>query len=262
MTSLDPRSLLSAESESQTLRALLELRDLLMRGEFKPGERLREIQLAERLGVSRTPARLALERLAHEGLLESRPKGGFEVREFTLQDIRDAIEVRGVLESSAARMAAERLTSDDELAPMRACVNEIDRLVHGPEHAFEELAGYGAINERFHAALIDIAKSPILARAMEQVRALPFAAPSAFTASQAEDRRWRELVTVAQWQHRRIIDAIAARDTMRAAATAREHARIALHSVELALHDKRLSTMPGGSLVRIPGPHDDSETNL
>ena len=99
MTSPGPRALIGSESESQTVRALLEMRELLMRGEFKPGEHIREIPVAERLGVSRTPARLVLERLAHEGLLEARAKCGFMVRKFTLQDILDAIEIRGVLET-------------------------------------------------------------------------------------------------------------------------------------------------------------------
>src|SRR5579872_1345650 len=74
-----------AESESQTLRALLRMREMIVRGEFSPGERIREIPLSERLGVSRTPLRLVLERLEHEGLLEARPTVGFVVREFTIQ---------------------------------------------------------------------------------------------------------------------------------------------------------------------------------
>src|SRR5215471_12055158 len=89
---------------SQTGRALLELRELLLKGEFHPGERLSELQLVARLGVSRTPVRLALHRLAHEGLLEATPSGRSIVREFTISDVWDAIELRGVLEGTAARM--------------------------------------------------------------------------------------------------------------------------------------------------------------
>src|SRR5215472_10924352 len=96
-----------AEFTSQTGRALLMLRELLLKGEFRPGERLSELQLVPRLGVSRTPIRSALDRLAHEGLLEETPSGRFLVREFTLADVWDAIELRGVLEGTAARLAAE-----------------------------------------------------------------------------------------------------------------------------------------------------------
>jgi GntR family transcriptional regulator of vanillate catabolism len=97
------------EFVSQTGRTLLTLRELILKGEFQPGERLSELALVARLRVSRTPIRLALDRLAHEGLLEPSPSGGFVVREFTIEDVWDAIEMRGVLEGSAARLAAERL---------------------------------------------------------------------------------------------------------------------------------------------------------
>ena len=96
-------------AQSQTVKATLGLRELVLDGEFSPGERVPEIGLAKRLGVSRTPLRLALSTLAHEGLLEPLPGGGFVVRAFTLRDVTDAIELRGVLEGTAARLAAERL---------------------------------------------------------------------------------------------------------------------------------------------------------
>src|SRR6476661_7927555 len=95
------------EFVSQTGRTLLTLREMLLKGEFAPGERLSELALVARLNVSRTPIRLALDRLSHEGLLEAFPSGGFIVCEFTLADIWDALDMRGVLEGTAARLAAE-----------------------------------------------------------------------------------------------------------------------------------------------------------
>src|SRR5579871_6967635 len=108
------RSITTTDINSQTGRTLLNLREMLLRGDFQPGERISELPLVARLGVSRTPIRLALDRLAHEGLLEVCPSGGFVVREFTVEDIWDAIEMRGVLEGTAARLAAERLTDNSE----------------------------------------------------------------------------------------------------------------------------------------------------
>jgi GntR family transcriptional regulator of vanillate catabolism len=245
------RPIPGTESDSQTLRAVLQMREMLMRGEFRRGEHIREIPLAERLNVSRTPARLALERLAHEGLLEARPKGGFVVREFTLQDILDAIEIRGALEGMAAQMAAERLESPDELAGMRECLARTEELIEDVGPVLHSMVAYTAINDRFHASLIELAKSPILTRSMEQVRALPFASPSAFTGSQAEARTWRETITVAHFHHKAIVEAIAGRNAARAAATAREHCALARRGVELALREKRLGDLPGGSLVRL-----------
>ena len=79
-------------NRTQMMRALLALREQLLNGEFKPGERMSELPLVERLGVSRTPLRLALASLEHEGLLRVLPTGGYVVREFTQADIRQAIE--------------------------------------------------------------------------------------------------------------------------------------------------------------------------
>ena len=82
---------------------------MLLEGHFQPGERIREVPLAAELGVSRIPLRLVLERLAHEGLLVVRPTRGFVVQRFSTADIYEAIELRGLLEGMAARLAAERV---------------------------------------------------------------------------------------------------------------------------------------------------------
>src|SRR5262249_55694922 len=105
------------------------MRDLLLRGAFKPGERLREVPLAARLNVSRTPLRLVLDRLEHEGLLTARPKGGFVASAFTVRELHDAIDVRGALEGMAARYAAERLENVAETGDLRSCLQRIDRLL-------------------------------------------------------------------------------------------------------------------------------------
>ena len=96
---------------SQTVKAQLRLRALIVGGELRPGARIAELALVERLGMSRTPIRMALARLQEEGLLDALPGGGFVVKDFSEGDIRDAIELRGTLEGLAARLAAERGTS-------------------------------------------------------------------------------------------------------------------------------------------------------
>src|SRR6187431_2874937 len=108
-----------ADDSSQKGRALVLLREMILRGDFQPGERLSELSLVARLSISRTPIRLALESLAHEGLLESSASGGFVARAFTIEDVWDAIEVRGVLEGTAARLAAERLEDVSEVEGLR-----------------------------------------------------------------------------------------------------------------------------------------------
>src|SRR5437588_7318449 len=108
-----------SDDVSHNARTLLRLREMLFKGEFQRGERLSELPLVARLGVSRTPIRLALQRLSHEGLLEASRSGGFVVRQFTVDAVWDALEVRGVLEGTAARLAAERIESVRELDTLR-----------------------------------------------------------------------------------------------------------------------------------------------
>jgi len=248
MTSKLPR----ADGESQTLRALVEMRELLVRGEFKPGERIREIPLAARLGVSRTPLRLVLDRLEHEGLLKARPTGGFVASQFSLQDILDVIELRGVLEGMAARLAAERLESKTEMAPMLESLDQLEGVLRRQPVDIETMVGYIPWNERFHEQLLALAKSAMLRRSMEQVLVLPFASPNAFALSELKSEDWGDALRMAQWQHRAIADSIANREGGRAEAIAREHSRMARRSVLKAFEERRLQDMRGGRLVRIP----------
>src|SRR5262245_28955408 len=161
---------------SHTARALFTLRESLMRGEFAPGERMSELPLVARLGVSRTPIRLALERLAHMGLLDISATGGFTVRGYSAAEALDAIEIRGVIEGTAARLAAERLVDVSEVETLRRLGAEMDRL---ERLTIDSFAHYMDVNEAFHLAIIDLAKSAMVKRAFEQAVSLPFASPSA-----------------------------------------------------------------------------------
>jgi GntR family transcriptional regulator, vanillate catabolism transcriptional regulator len=240
----------AAEGTSQGVRALLSLRELLLSGEFPPGTRMSELPLVERLGVSRTPLRLALSTLEHEGLLESLDGGGYAVREFTMDEIHDAIELRGVLEGTAARFAAERGATPEQLARMRQLSDEMDPLVHRSD--VDSFWQYVERNRAFHALLVEAAASPVLERALEGIVALPFASPSALVQGQAELPESREILVIAQDHHRALIDAIEQREAARAEALAREHARIALRNLEIVLDNSDvLERIPGASLINL-----------
>jgi GntR family transcriptional regulator, vanillate catabolism transcriptional regulator len=250
----------SSEFVSQTGRTLLNLRGMLLRGDFQPGERLSELPLVARLGVSRTPIRLALDRLAHEGLLEPSPTGGFVVRAFSIEDIWDAIETRGVLEGAAARFAAERLEHDRELAQLREYRDELDEMIrlNGDPEKFtepdiESFARYLDLNEAFHSEIVTLAKSSMLRRALDDVTSVPFASPSALLYARSKLPRAPQMFAISHEHHRAIVEAIEQRQGTRAEAVAREHARMSRRNVELALSDASiLSSVPGASLIRIP----------
>ena len=239
--------------ESQTLRALLLMRELLLRGEFRSGERIREIPLAARLHVSRTPLRLVLGRLEEEGLVAARPTGGFVASEFSVRDIHDGIEIRGALEGTAAKLAAERVLRPDDLAPIRTCLARIDRLLQRWASGTDSLARYITLNEQFHRLLVDLAKSPMVRRAVDRAVALPFASPNAFLMGHAQKKEGRQIVVMSQVHHHAIVDAIAHREPARAESMAREHSRLARTSLEMVLRDRHLlAKIPGASLIRFP----------
>lgn len=88
------------------------LRRAIMQGDLKPGERLMEIKLANRLGVSRTPIREAIRMLELEGLVTMVPRKGAQVAEITEKDLKDVLEVRRTLEIMAGEIACERITPE------------------------------------------------------------------------------------------------------------------------------------------------------
>jgi GntR family transcriptional regulator, vanillate catabolism transcriptional regulator len=238
-------------ANSQTTKAILGLRELLLSGAFEPRERVPELRLVDELGVSRTPLRIALMTLAHEGFLETLPGGGFVVREFTRRDIDDAIELRGVLEGTAARLAAERLESDQELERLRALCRELDAIVRSP--SMEAFMEYLRVNQEFHVAFRELAKSPQLNRALDHVLALPFAPPSALVMVHAALPESWEIFLVAQHQHVALVEAIGRREGARAEGIAREHAQIARRNLDLALENRDiLERLPGSTLLRLP----------
>lgn len=240
--------------ESQTLRTLLEMRELILRGEFRPGERLREVPLASRLNVSRTPLRLVLDRLAQEGLLKARPTGGFVASEFSVEDIRDAIEIRGVLEGAAAHRAAERFKTAEECSRLRGVIVALDGLVRQTTSidSMEFFARYIDLNGQFHALVLELAKSAMLSRSMEHVLTLPFSSPNAFFLTETETVEGRETILLSQAHHRAIASAIIDGEGARAETLAREHSRLARTNLETALKQHNITRIPGASLVKFP----------
>jgi GntR family transcriptional regulator of vanillate catabolism len=234
-----------ARSDSHTDRLIFSLRELILHGKFTPGQRLTELGLVPLLGASRTPVRLALERLAYEGLVEIVPTGGFRVRAFTVPEILDAIEIRGVLEGTAVRMAAERLASSHDLSELKAlqAVATLDIPV-----TIEGFGRFLALNDRFHHEFWRLSKSPPLIRALEQACRIPFVAPSAAVFVRGE--RDTADVFVAAEHHRAIVEAIEAREGTRAEALAREHSYIARRTLLLALERRQdADDVPGSALI-------------
>ena len=239
---------------SQTVKAQLRLRELILAGELAAADRISELALVERLGMSRTPIRMALVRLQEEGLLEVIPSGGFMVKDFTEADIRDAIEVRGTLEGLAARLAAERGASPSALSELADCLDKIDELLAATSLDIDRFSSYTDLNAYFHRLMMDLPESRVVTRQIERAVTIPFASPDAFVMVQALTPEGRDILFVAQQQHRAVVEAIERREGTRAEAIMREHARIAQRNLQTALkNQKTLNMLPGGKLIRRRG---------
>jgi len=120
------------------------LRKEILRGDLKPGERLMEIQLANRLGVSRTPVREAIRKLELEGLVLMIPRRGAEVAKITEKSLRDTLEVRRTLEKLAVTLACQRFT-DNELEELRKAADHCGTFLNK-----NDLMGIARADEKFH----------------------------------------------------------------------------------------------------------------
>ncbi|NTJ43785.1 GntR family transcriptional regulator [Agrobacterium larrymoorei] len=240
----------TSDAATHGRRAVIELREKIVSGELPGGMRLFEVSLAEELDISRTPVREALSRLAEEGLLDRLPNGGFVVRRFGYSDVVDSIELRGVMEGTAARLAAERGVSPEALA---AIVNTVDRLdaCFGVEADDVDFDAYSELNELFHHQLAALSGSDIVRREVNRASSLPFASPSAFLPDKTEIAAFRRSLRSAQAQHRALVEAIAAREGSRAEWIAREHARTARHNLEYIFGEEPelLAKIPGLAII-------------
>lgn len=228
LSAVRPPELQAAEEGgSQAVKAQQRLREWILAGELPGGTRIAELALVERLGMSRTPIRAALMRLGQEGLLDALSGGGYAVRTFSERDVADAIELRGTLEGLAARLAAERGVRPALLQSAGDCLDQIDGLLRLGTLDDDSFSGYVRWNGRFHALLAEMADSRVLAREIERASSLPFASASGFVGVQAHSPDARDMLMVAQHQHRQVLQAITQREAGRAEALMREHSRMA-----------------------------------
>jgi len=238
------------ESSSQSVKAQLKLRELILSGALPAGERIAELTLVALLGVSRTPIRAALIRLEQERLLDALPHGGFAVRTFSEAEVSDAIELRGQVEGLAARFAAERGPAPALLLQAQHCLDEIDRVLSEPALTDDSFSAYVLLNHRFHSVLAELSGSAVLVRELARLNSQPFASPSGFVGVQSNTPQSRDMLVVAQHQHRQVLTAIAQREGARAESLMLEHSRLAQSNLRQALRSPQDFAMPGVQLIR------------
>jgi GntR family transcriptional regulator of vanillate catabolism len=222
------------------------LRRAILSGDLQPGERVQEVPLTERLGVSRTPVRAALQKLASEGLLDYAPNRGYSVRAFPVGEVVSAYEVRAVLEGLAARLAAERGLSEEHRAVLEQCLRDGDTLL---AHALEEVdrSPYGVINASFHETLHAAAGSRMLSDMVQLCQHVPVSSPRNVVAFEDRDVRRRHD------DHHRIFEAIIGREPWRAEMLMRDH----VASVKTSLVRSMSAGVGLNSPKELPASADD-----
>lgn len=186
------------------------IREAIKNGALQPRERLMEIQLADELGVSRTPVREALRKLELEGFIVMVPRKGAYVSDLSMKDVADVFEIRAALEGLAGALAAERIT-EEELETMERLLvekgeainlNDIDKLV--------------AVDTRFHEAMYQASRNErltvIISNLREQIQRFRL------TSLSVPGRKQDSLK-----EHRGLLEAIQARDIQLARQLAQEH---------------------------------------
>ncbi len=140
------------------------LKQAIIRGNIAPGSRLVESRIADSSGVSRTPVREALHKLESQGFLKKLPAGGFAVLGLTSQDIDETFGIRSVLESYAARLAAENHTPEG--------LARLEKEIEAYQHCLElgQVNELEKINTRFHELLYTLSNSPRLIKMIDDLK--------------------------------------------------------------------------------------------
>lgn len=204
---------LSAEvNEYMPLRDVVfkTLRQAILKGELVPGERLMEIQLAKRLGVSRTPIREAIRKLELEGLVLMIPRKGAEVAGITEKSLRDVLEVRKALEELAIDLACKRM-SDEEIEELKAAETRFHAAIESSDPIL-----IAQTDEAYHDIIFKGTKNDKLVYILNNLREQMYRYRLEYV---KDAKKWEMLMT----EHDKIFNAVKSRNADEAKKHIREH---------------------------------------
>lgn len=179
------------------------LRQAILKGELKPGERLMEVQLANKLGVSRTPIREAIRKLELEGLVLMVPRKGAEVAEITEKNLRDVLEVRRALEELAVELACDRITKE-EIQKLKDAAKELEVALQN-----DEVTVLAEADVRFHDIIYLATDNQRLIQLLYNLREQMYR-------YRVEYLKKKEVHEILLEEHRQIIESIEAGDKQKA----------------------------------------------
>ncbi|HIT62946.1 MAG TPA: GntR family transcriptional regulator [Candidatus Ventrimonas merdavium] len=186
------------------------LRQAILKGELEPGERLMEIQLADRLGVSRTPIREAIRKLELEGLVLMIPRKGAEVAKISEKNLRDVLEVRRSLDELAIELAIDRMTDED--------IKELEKAMEAFRNAVKtgDAMTIAECDEAYHEVIYNGTNNSRLVQILNNLREQMYR----YRLEYIKDSDMRQILVV---EHEQILKAVKNRRVEEAKTAIREH---------------------------------------
>ncbi len=226
---------LAKKPPSRAESLYLTVKDMAILFKFKPGERINEVELAQRLGASRTPLREALNRLVAEGFLVLKQNRGFFCRDLKPREMFELYQFRAVLEVAAIRLACEQATEQE--------VTDLDQFLNqtGPQEGGRGSQELVALDEHFHEKIMALSRNMEMSRTLENINA------------RIKYFRWVDMDSkreATQHEHREIVQALMARDADLAAHHMKAHITRRLEQITAAIKESYsriyLVEKPGG----------------
>ncbi|MCI9124133.1 MAG: GntR family transcriptional regulator [Eubacterium sp.] len=201
------------------------LRKAILKGDLKPGERLMELQLASKLGVSRTPIREAIRMLEQEGLAVTIPRKGAEVAKMTEKDMEDVLQIREALDDLAVQVACDKMT-EEQLAELTLKMHHFENAVQDDQ--LEKIVEYDVA---FHELIYEASDNPKLVTLLSNIREQIYR-------YRVEYLKEKENYPTLVQEHRAIVDALSQKNKKRVADVMRIHIRNQAEAVKNIIREQ------------------------
>ena len=194
------------------------LKKEIIKGSFKPGEKVLEGKIADQMGISRTPVREAIRVLAAEGFVILSPNQGVVVRSVSAENIREVLQIHSVLEGLAARLSCEVINEED-LKELENCVNKMEKLANK-----KDSSTYSEVDLKFHELIVNICRNK---RLIQMRKNISDQAQRYRISSLSIPRRLKESLK----EHQKILEAFKTKDPKKADSTSQKHIQNALKNI-------------------------------
>ena len=205
------------------------LKKEIIKGSFKPGDKVLEARIAEQMGISRTPVREAIRELAAEGFVTLGPNQGVVVRSVSADNIREVLQIHSALEGLAARLSCEVINEED-LKELENYVNKMEKLANK-----KDLSAYSEVDLKFHELIVNTCRNK---RLIQMRKNISDQAQRYRIGSLSIPKRLKESLK----EHQKILEAFKTKDPKKADSTSQKHIQNALKNILVKVIEKQENT--------------------